>query len=659
MPNTIQHKRSSEIGKVPTTAQLSLGEVAINTNDGKIYIKKNVGGIESIVLVNAVSSVNSQTGDVTLNYASVGAAKAIAQDIANLYVTANGSDITGTGTIDTPYLTIAKACTIAQGNTTILFYRSAQTPPSGNIVVPVDNLLIVGQGVNGNPNCTYSGGFSTSGSTTGFGVKDVFVNAGSGICLSFADTSGGHVFDNVRFGSTNATPITAVSGFNGVINFVDCDFSLLDNVINLPALSGAGIVNFVRCKSLRLSVNQNWTVNVDSCEASTLTINSGATLNIKNVFDSTISGAGTKNYLEVKSVNGQTGIVSVPALQYDTSSQNLNATQQQNARTNLGLGSAATKAETAFISSTDPNYYKAVANGIASLGSDGKVPAGQLPTTAQVVNTVNGQSGNVIVNTVGEIKILPDATDQGAWMIINGRSLSRTAYSALFSKMFATVGVCTISNANPAVVTFTAHGLVAGDRIYFTTTGTLPTGINVNTAYYVRSTNLTANSFTISATYEGTAIATSTAGSGTHTLLQVKNGFGLGDGSTTFTLPVSPAGRALAVSGSGSGLTARSSGLLIGTETHTLSVDEMASHNHRLRVNIGPNLDLNAMGGWVSADYGMIGGTDRVGTYNNAFRGLSTGGNQLMETTGTSQPHNNVQPTFFYGSLFIFTGVYP
>ena len=43
MAQTIKLKRSSTGGAVPSTSSLSLGEVAINTYDGKMYIKKNDG----------------------------------------------------------------------------------------------------------------------------------------------------------------------------------------------------------------------------------------------------------------------------------------------------------------------------------------------------------------------------------------------------------------------------------------------------------------------------------------------------------------------------------------------------------------------------------------------------------------------------------------
>ncbi len=53
MAQVINVKQSSVAGKVPTTPQLQLGELALNTTDGKLYFKKNVSGTESIVTVSA------------------------------------------------------------------------------------------------------------------------------------------------------------------------------------------------------------------------------------------------------------------------------------------------------------------------------------------------------------------------------------------------------------------------------------------------------------------------------------------------------------------------------------------------------------------------------------------------------------------------------
>lgn len=75
MANTIRLKRSTLAGKVPATTDLALGEIAINTTDGKLYLKKSDGG-EFIVEVGPVTSVAGRTGAVTLAKADVGLSSA-------------------------------------------------------------------------------------------------------------------------------------------------------------------------------------------------------------------------------------------------------------------------------------------------------------------------------------------------------------------------------------------------------------------------------------------------------------------------------------------------------------------------------------------------------------------------------------------------------
>ncbi len=60
MAQVIKVKQSSVAGKVPTTTQLQLGELALNTTDGKLYFKKNVTGTESIVTVSASTASQGQ-----------------------------------------------------------------------------------------------------------------------------------------------------------------------------------------------------------------------------------------------------------------------------------------------------------------------------------------------------------------------------------------------------------------------------------------------------------------------------------------------------------------------------------------------------------------------------------------------------------------------
>lgn len=50
-PNVVKFKRSSVAGKIPQTTDLNLGELALNTYDGRIYLKKSVASVETVVAI--------------------------------------------------------------------------------------------------------------------------------------------------------------------------------------------------------------------------------------------------------------------------------------------------------------------------------------------------------------------------------------------------------------------------------------------------------------------------------------------------------------------------------------------------------------------------------------------------------------------------------
>lgn len=87
----------------------------------------------------------------------------------------------------------------------------------------------------------------------------------------------------------------------------------------------------------------------------------------------------------------------------------------------------------------------------------------------------------------------------------------------------ATPKAATISIASPGVVTSAAHGWSIGQRVRFSTTGVLPSGIDAGTDYYVVGT-VNSSSFSVAATPGGTAIETTGTQSGTHTVEAVNAG---------------------------------------------------------------------------------------------------------------------------------------
>lgn len=74
MAGKIRLKRSDSSGNVPDAGSLSLGELAVNTYDGKLFFTKNDGSVslETIVTTNAqITGSLEMTGAVTSSFALI------------------------------------------------------------------------------------------------------------------------------------------------------------------------------------------------------------------------------------------------------------------------------------------------------------------------------------------------------------------------------------------------------------------------------------------------------------------------------------------------------------------------------------------------------------------------------------------------------------
>ena len=72
MANTIQHKRSATSSSVPSTGSLSAGELAVNTADGKVFLKKDNNTIVQVGNQPAGSSGQVQINSSGSFYADAG-----------------------------------------------------------------------------------------------------------------------------------------------------------------------------------------------------------------------------------------------------------------------------------------------------------------------------------------------------------------------------------------------------------------------------------------------------------------------------------------------------------------------------------------------------------------------------------------------------------
>lgn len=249
------------------------------------------------------------------------------------------------------------------------------------------------------------------------------------------------------------------------------------------------------------------------------------------------------------------------------------------------------------------------------------------------------------------------------WLFCDGSSASRTTYANLWSTLSLSKGAVTsIANGASALVTKTAHGLVEGDAIYFTTTGALPAGLSINTSYYVKYVG--ANTFRLASTRTatassgaaasfttGTAITTSSAGSGTHTVYLAP--YGIPAASTTnFYLPDMRGRTPMGldnINGTDAGVLTipNAIGAAAGEEAHMLVTAELASHTHiQDSHNHTQNAHSHTTGETISGGgfLAFAGGSQGISTSTGNQTATNIAATAVNQSAGSGSDHNNLQP---------------
>ena len=103
MASNINFKRSAVQNRVPTTAQLDLGELALNTYDGKLYTEINTGSAAVVEIGSKLSSLvvdganGAGGGDVVFKGATSGRDVTWDHSINRLHFADNAEITLGTG----------------------------------------------------------------------------------------------------------------------------------------------------------------------------------------------------------------------------------------------------------------------------------------------------------------------------------------------------------------------------------------------------------------------------------------------------------------------------------------------------------------------------------------------------------------------------------
>lgn len=229
MAQNIKLKRSSVPGKVPTTAQLAAGEIAINTADGKLYFERDDSTVQTIVTTNS-----NVTGSINI----IGAITGSALQAAGLkYPTADGTANQTLITDGAGNLSFGSLAATTAANTVITVKNV-----SGGTIEKGTPLYITGSGTGGNivgvwpadaGNRLRMPALAIAGEqlldeAEGIALLDGFI---SGVNTS-AFASGDEVFVAVGGGYTNVPPTGS-----GVL------IQKLGNVEKVHPSNGSGVIN--------------------------------------------------------------------------------------------------------------------------------------------------------------------------------------------------------------------------------------------------------------------------------------------------------------------------------------------------------------------------------------------------------------------------------
>ena len=311
---------------------------------------------------------------------------------------------------------------------------------------------------------------------------------------------------------------------------------------------------------------------------STLTAGTGLTIS---------SGSGTGE--------GSTPTIAINSVQLGTNtSGDYVATIVAGTNMSISAGSGTGEGSTPTLATSTTPSFSTITSTVATGTSPLTVASTTLISNLNA-DLLDGQHGSWYTPS-GIISPYAGLSAPAGWLFCDGSSVSRTTYADLWSTLSLSKGAVTsIANGASALVSKTSHGLAEGDAVYFTTTGALPTGLSINTTYYVKYVD--ANSFRLSTSRTATAasgaaasfttstaITTSSNGSGTHTLYHAP--YGIPSASTTnFYLPDMRGRMPIGldnINGTDAGVLTipNAIGARSGEEKHTLDSAEIPAHTH-------------------------------------------------------------------------------
>jgi hypothetical protein len=438
---TIQHKRSSQTGKEPTTSDLEAGELAVNTYDGCIYLKTIKAGVEDIVKIANVESSN------TISFA----------DLENKPTTLAGYGIIDSFSGDYDDLTDKPDLTI---------YQLIENAFDGNY-----NSLA-------NKPALFNGQFSSLDGTpttiVGYGITDAFDGDYSSLAntpfvpvdiTDLTDTTGAITHFSGNYNDLTNKPIL-VDNTTGVYQYTPPDLSIFATSSSLSNVATSGAYSDLSgLPTIPADLGDiTDTGNLIPSALTDLSISDGT---IDQVLST--NGSGTFTFTDLPTDRVWCYIGDNPptvtnddtaTLWWESDSGRLkvyyfdgSSYQWVDASPPVGTG---VESYTKFSTSTSPNFG---ASGVAA-GSylRNEADTADIEATATVTSGFNG----VLITLNALVQNLTDTTTEAKVTV--ERSINSGAYSTIHSFIFP---VANTTYGGQCFTLFDAHGASAGDTLSY------------------------------------------------------------------------------------------------------------------------------------------------------------------------------------------------